>query len=375
MKLLQHTFITVLPFFIILNITAQCIDTVYHVFQFPPEMIPRIDGNTDDWSMVPESYAICTEQLRDDSGLHDSIDKNNLDVKVKVGWVKGMNHLYFLYEAYDDYWDFSQPGLHNDTYELVIDGDMSGGPLIDQEHLKVWTPEAVGSQRAVPDKDLDFAEAHRAFHGVHAQNYHIFTPALGKNWTMVWGAQPWIKELPYANAVCKYNFKPGESGKLTLEFWITPFDYAGYEGEVRAVESLLYENKLIGLCWAIIDYDDVNKPEKNGFWNLSQYHTMYGNASQLCKFRLMPLEAKFQKSIEAQWTFKVIDEERRIVAFKDLSVGEITSRKWDFGDGQISTGQNPIHQYGKRGDYIVTLYIEGPAGKSRRVKVWDVSVR
>jgi hypothetical protein len=44
--------------------------------------------------------------------------------------VKRLNRLYFLYEAYDNHWDFGQPGLHNDIFELVVDGDLSGGPLI-----------------------------------------------------------------------------------------------------------------------------------------------------------------------------------------------------------------------------------------------------
>ena len=37
--------------------------------------------------------------------------------------------------------------------------------------------------------------------------------------------------------------------------------------------------------------------------------------------------------------------DRRLVAFKDNSAGDITSWKWDFGDGTASTEQNPIHQY------------------------------
>ena len=45
--------------------------------------------------------------------------------------MKGLSRLYFLYEADDDYWDFSEPGLHNDTFEVVVDGDLSGGPLIE----------------------------------------------------------------------------------------------------------------------------------------------------------------------------------------------------------------------------------------------------
>ena len=333
--------------------------TTFKIFQFPPNMIPRIDGNTDDWAMVPDDYAIGIDQLVDDSGKFKAPDKTNLDVKVKVGWVKGLNRLYFLYEAYDNYWDFSLPSLHNDTFELVVDGDLSGGPLIPQ---------------FMPNKELDQMDARLSLQGVQAQNYHIMTPAVGKDWTMAWGCNSYVKELPYANVAYNYNFKPGEAGKLIMEFWITPFDYAGCEGPQRAVESVLTENKLIGLAWAVMDYDDVNS-NAHTFWNLSRKHTMYGKADELVAFRLMPLEPQFQKAIDANWSFKVLDMNRRLVAFEDQSVGKITSWKWDFGDGTSSTEQHPIHAYQKAGQFVVVLNIEGPAGSSRRSKIWDVVVR
>lgn len=331
----------------------------FKVFQFPTHRIPTIDGNSQDWELVPASYTVGMGELWEDSGKHTTINSKNLEVSVKVGWVKGLNRLYFLYEAYDDYWDFSLPGLHNDTFEVIVDADQSGGPFIDRFH---------------PNKNINVMDAYFSFHGVHAQNYHIFTPAEGKDWTMVWGSQPWIKELPYANAAYKYNFKPGESGKLTLEFWITPFDYAGNDPK-RAIESILEENKNIGLCWAVIDYDDVKNEKNNGFWNLSKEHTMYGNASYSLPFKLMPLENEFKKEIAAKWSFNVINKEQRKVAFLDASEGEITSWKWDFGDGSTSTEQNPIHQYKEAGKYIVILDIEGPKGKSRLSKVWDVAIK
>jgi PKD repeat protein len=102
---------------------------------------------------------------------------------------------------------------------------------------------------------------------------------------------------------------------------------------------------------------------------------MFGNASLLRGFRLMPLEPQFRKDIEAKWTFKVIDMKRRLVAFEDLSEGEITGWKWDFGDGITSAEQHPIHAYKAAGEYVVVLYVEGPAGKSRLSKIWDVTVR
>ena len=109
--------------------------------------------------------------------------------------------------------------------------------------------------------------------------------------------------------------------------------------------------------------------------NLSKEHTMYGNASYLLPFKLMPLEDRFRKPVEADWSFKVIDMNRRLVAFIDQSEGKINSWKWDFGDGTTSEEKNPIHQYKDAGKYVVVLWIEGPAGKSRRSKVWDVAVK
>jgi len=333
----------------------------YKIFQFPTNRIPRIDGDTSDWEIVPGSYAIGMDQLKETQhGKDFRFDKKDLDVNVKVGWVKGMNRLYVLYEAFDNFWDFRRHDRHNDIFELVVDGDLSGGPLINTMH---------------PHASLDKMDAFFSFHGVHAQNYHIFTPAPNRDWAFVWGCQPWIKELPYANAAYRYNFQHGESGKLTLEFWITPFDYAPYEGPERAVESKLVENKIIGLSWAVLDYDNENDANHRGFWNLSHKTTMYGNASELVAFRLMPLEKQLRQAVEAQWSFKVLDMDRRLVAFQDLSYGDVKSWRWEFGDGATSAERHPVHKYEKMGEYVVSLFVEGPQGKARRTKVRDVVVK
>ncbi len=355
----KYSLFLILSFLFFLKSQAQE-DRGYKIYQFPANMIPRIDGNTDDWVDFPAEYVVGTDQLWDDSKHYPEVDPKNLDVKVKVAWVKGMNRLYFLYEAYDDYWDFSLPGLHNDIFELVVDGDLSGGPFIVEQH---------------PNPSPNKMETYFDFQGVHAQNYHIFTPAVGKDWSLAWGPQNWIKDLPYSNIAYSYNFKPGESGKLIAEFWITPFDFANAEGPGQSVESTLTDNKKIGLTWAVIDYDDVIDESKKGFWNLSKNHKMYGNSSLGTVFTLMPLEEKYQKSFAAQWSFIVADMLKREVLFKDESCGKITSWHWDFGDGTTSTEQNPMHQYKDAGKYIVILDIEGSDGKSRMSKVWDVAVK
>jgi hypothetical protein len=339
----------------------------FKIFQFPPNMIPRIDGDAGDWSIVPDDYAIGMDQLVDDMKHYSKPDPKELDATVRIGWVKGMNRLYFLYTAYKSYWDFSLPSLHNDIFEIVVDAERGGGPFIGEQQ----------DEAAVRDPN----ELYYDFQNRRAQNYHVFTPALDKDWCMVWGPQQWLKELPYSNAACSYNFKPGESGKLTLEFWITPFAYASPEGPKASVESELTENKIIGLSYAILDYGDVTAHQQQfkAFWNLSRHHTSYGNASQLVAFKLMPLEEKFKKPIEADWSYKVLDMDRRLVAFTDESPqesqGKVTSWKWDFGDGSSSTDENPTHTYSRGGRFTVILDIDGPAGHSRRSKVWGVVLK
>ena len=329
------------------------------IFQFPADRIPRIDGDASDWAMVPETYSIGLDQMHDDGREDHRPDAKDLDVHVKVGWVKGLHRLYFLYEAYDNFWDFADPGLHNDTFEIVVDGDYSGGPLIPRFRNH-------GEQSEM--------DAHFSMHGVQAQNYHIFTPSEGKDWALAWGCQPWDKELPYANHAQTYTFKHGQPGSYVLEFYITPFDYAGCEGPQRAVESLLTENKVIGLSWAVMDYD--GPAANHSFWNLSAEHTMYGNATYLRAFRLMPLELPFRKDLDARWSFKVLDRQRRLVAFEDESIGAIETWSWDFGDGSTSAEQHPLHTYAKAGEYVVVLTVKDRSGKSKRLsKIWDVTLQ
>ena len=47
---------------------------VFKVFQFPSDKIPTIDGQTNDWDIVPESYVITTDQMIDDSGKKQPSD-------------------------------------------------------------------------------------------------------------------------------------------------------------------------------------------------------------------------------------------------------------------------------------------------------------
>ncbi|MDB4164288.1 gliding motility-associated C-terminal domain-containing protein, partial [Flavobacteriaceae bacterium] len=46
------------------------------------------------------------------------------------------------------------------------------------------------------------------------------------------------------------------------------------------------------------------------------------------------------------------------ITFTNLSTEEYTNVSWDFGDGNNSNEENPVHTYSKRGEYDVTLTVE-----------------
>ena len=68
-------------------------DLTYQVFQFPADKIPRIDGDAADWAMVPEAYVIGKDQLTNDAKTPPAAGDRSLAVRVKVGWVQGLNRL------------------------------------------------------------------------------------------------------------------------------------------------------------------------------------------------------------------------------------------------------------------------------------------
>jgi PKD repeat protein len=62
------------------------------------------------------------------------------------------------------------------------------------------------------------------------------------------------------------------------------------------------------------------------------------------------------------------------VRFTDLSQGDITAWRWNFGDGTTSSARNSTHTYTQRGTYTVKLTVTGPGGSDTMVKEQYVRV-
>jgi len=61
-------------------------------------------------------------------------------------------------------------------------------------------------------------------------------------------------------------------------------------------------------------------------------------------------------------------EEGTSIQFTDESTGEPTQWQWDFGDGNTSAEQNPMHTYSSEGAYDVELAVENDYGRDTETK-------
>ena len=175
---------------------------------------------------------------------HDR-DPKDLDVKVKVGWVKGLNRLYVLYEAYDNYWDFSRLDLHNDIFEFVVDGDASGGPLVDVYHRDVWSQERQGASSIVDPRISRSEEKYSRRRRSGAELSHLHSArrqGLGDGLRL----RPDVKDLPYANHAYKYNFKPGSRAGSCSSSTSRPSTTPGARGRSVPSNPICRENEIIG---------------------------------------------------------------------------------------------------------------------------------
>lgn len=241
----------------------------HEIFQFPPDQLPKIDGDPSDWRMVPAKYTIDGSHLMDTvMGKGKNMDPKDLAVEVTVAWSPKTNRLYFLYRMYDDMHNFNL--TRGDIFEVVVDADHSGGRYHSFDDVDEQTEARLKSTTA--------------------QNYHIFTPPVkGEAWAWVWGEQQWLIEKPWAEHAFEYDFGLKEAGVLYLECCITPFNYASFRGPQYSALHKMEDGQRLGLSWSVLDYDEDDE-RYEGFWNLSHHTRMDYTASLLVNFTLMPLE-------------------------------------------------------------------------------------
>ena len=72
------------------------------------------------------------------------------------------------------------------------------------------------------------------------------------------------------------------------------------------------------------------------------------------------IDSLYDNFVQADFALtQTLVEVQESVAFTNQSTGNILGYDWDFGDGQVSSEESPVHVYTSGGDYTVTLTVHG----------------
>ncbi len=127
------------------------------------------------------------------------------------------------------------------------------------------------------------------------------------------------------------------------ESWIWTFG----DGATSTVQNPVHTYQTVGQY-------TVTLTASNGFGSDTETKTEY-----------LLVTAVPEEKLTADFTADVLSGSIPLtVVFTDLSTGDPESYEWDFGDGTISTAQNPAHMYTSKGFYTVTLEIGDRDGTS-----------
>lgn len=146
-------------------------------------------------------------------------------------------------------------------------------------------------------------------------------------------------------------------------------------------ERIILTENILDLDEVLYDYR-IKKPDGEFLVN-GEIDTVYvdGNYQLSVKFKQMdcwsdpfdfrirvisvPIEAAFDYGING--SDRKSDEEGGVLIddpiwFSDASTGNPVAWNWDFGNGKTSTLKNPVHVFGEKGDFLVSLTALNEAG-------------
>ncbi|MBP1927943.1 PKD repeat protein [Methanolinea mesophila] len=111
---------------------------------------------------------------------------------------------------------------------------------------------------------------------------------------------------------------------------------------------------------------------KAGVYNVSLTVLNPAGADTLTKYSLITVRSLPVAAFTANTTAGMSP---LAVQFLDQSTGDPTNWTWSFGDGGMSTDQNPVHVYTQAGTYSVQLIASNPSGMSTETKNRYINVQ
>jgi PKD repeat protein len=131
------------------------------------------------------------------------------------------------------------------------------------------------------------------------------------------------------------------------------FTYVSIGLDVAFTDTSTSSTPIVYWYWDFADgyYSEAQNPlhtyATQGIYNVSLYVENDSEYSEV----ILPVTA-----YKVHFTFKPVDEDNYLnIQFTDESSGAVVSWDWDFGDGGVSSFQNPSHEYISEGIYTVVL--------------------
>ncbi len=134
------------------------------------------------------------------------------------------------------------------------------------------------------------------------------------------------------------------------------FTYAQYKAEIDAGYPVLIQ--VNGHTMLGVGYSGTNQVILHNTWDYSKHTMTWGGSYSgrqhygvgVLHLGPIPIEARF-------YGVPGVTVRPLTIQFYDASVGTAASWYWDFGDGENSTEQNPVHTYDDPGTYTVNLTV------------------
>ncbi|MEP7197719.1 MAG: PKD domain-containing protein [Saprospiraceae bacterium] len=195
-------------------------------------------------------------------------------------------------------------------------------------------------------------------------------------------------EYLYATTGTKlYQLNMNESAPWATKFLIDTVDGAYYNRKYAthfAQMLLALDGKIyISAGRGSKQLSVIENPDQKGkLCNFKQFEiplTMYNTCiPNFPNYNLGPIDGSICDTLGidnipwAWWRHEQDSTDYLNIQFTDLSNYEVVEWEWSFGDGMISTIQNPIHHYTKNGSYEVCLIAKNKNGSDTLSKILNI---
>ena len=254
------------------NAGAHQGDRIFPIFEITDDVLKLIDlkdGSIDEWEELFEPSLTTLDFFAFSSSPNREIlpyDPFDFDFRIWLGWNGTHDRLYLSIQVADDFYMVREEILHiQDSLELSVDGDHSGGPyrfFSGPRYRDSMGPAQTYLAPSVTDMDMSIGL--------------MFGDSEGM------GALEWVDDPPYAEGG---EGSVGENPVFwVLEFYVTPFDELIWNDQESSRPSELVAGKVVGFFISIADYDAHTPESGTGYMIDDAFLRGQGNSASDADF-------------------------------------------------------------------------------------------